>query len=269
MKRYLVSSVVATLLFVLAADAKTFATVNGQDITERDIGEILQVVPGANFEQMTKEQQKQIVDQAIDKKLLAEKALKAGMEKEPEFKEALESIKKDLALELWMKKQFDALTLKESELKDFYNKNSDMFKKPESAKARHILLATEDDAKAVIKELKAAKDVTAKFISLAKEKSTGPSGPSGGELGWFDRKRMVKEFSDAAFALKKGSYTKTPVKTQFGYHVILLEDKKPAQTVSFKEAKPNIEQSLKVEKFQEKMKELSKKLRESADIKIK
>jgi len=271
MNKYFINAVVAISLFASTVGAKTFATVNGSDITDKEIGAILQVIPGANYEQMTDEQQKQVVNQAIEKRLLSEKALKAGMEKEPEFKEALENIKKDLALELWMKKQFDSLKLKESDLKDFYKKNEEMFKKPESAKAKHILLTTEEDAKAVIKDLKTAKakDLVSKFETLAKEKSTGPSGASGGELGWFDRQRMVKEFSDAAFVLKKGSYTKTPVKTQFGYHVILLEDKKAAQTVSFEEAKPNIEQSLKVEKFQEKMKELSKKLRESADITIK
>jgi parvulin-like peptidyl-prolyl isomerase len=269
MRRYLIGSMVAVSLLVSAADAKTYATVNGSDITDREIGAILQVIPGANFAHMTKEQKKKIIDQAIEKKLLGEKAMKAGMENEPEFKKALESVKRDLALELWMKKQFESIKLTDKDLKDFYNKNKAMFKKPESAKARHILLKSEADAKAVIKELGKAGDKKAKFIELAKTKSTGPSGPNGGDLGWFDRKRMVKEFSDAAFALKKGSYTKKPVKTQFGYHVIYLEDKKPAGTVSFEQAKPSIEQSVKVKKFQEKMKSITKKLRSSADIKIK
>ena len=214
---------------------------------------------------MTKEQKKKIIDQAIEKKLLGEKALKAGMEKEPEFQEALKRVKRDLALELWMKKQFEAIKLKDSEIKDFYKSNKAMFKKPETAKAKHILLKTEADAKAVIKELKGG----AKFEDLAKKKSTGPSASNGGDLGWFDKKRMVKEFSDAAFALKKGEYTKKPVKTQFGYHVILLEDKKAAGKVSLEEAKPSIEQSLKVKKFQENMKKMTKKLRSSADISIK
>ncbi len=265
MKKYLIGSMVAVSLLVSSIQAKTFATVNGSDITEREIGAILQVIPGANYSQMTKEQQNKVIDQAIEKKLLGEKALKAGMEKEPEFQTALKSVKRDLALELWMKKQFEAIKLKDSELKDFYKSNKSMFQKPETAKAKHILLKTEADAKAVIKELKGGAD----FAGLAKTKSTGPSGPSGGDLGWFDKKRMVKEFSDAAFALKKGTYTKKPVKTQFGYHVILLEDKKPAGNVTLDEAKPSIEQSLKVKKFQEEMKKITKKLRSSADISIK
>ena len=121
----------------------------------------------------------------------------------------------------------------------------------------------------MIKELKKAKDVKAKFIELAKKKSTGPSAANGGDLGWFDAKRMVKPFSDAAFKLKKGSFTTTPVKTQFGYHVIYLEDKKAAGNVSFEQAKPNIEQTLKVQKFQKEIKETAKKLTAKADIKIK
>ena len=265
MKKYLIGSMVAVSLLATTVCAKTYATVNGSNITDKDIGAILQVIPGANFAKMTKEQKKKIIDQAIEKKLLGEKALKAGMEKEPEFQEALKSVKRDLALELWMKKQFEAIKLKDSEIKDFYKSNKAMFQKPETAKAKHILLKTEADAKAVIKELKGG----AKFEDLAKKKSTGPSASNGGDLGWFDKKRMVKEFSDAAFALKKGEYTKKPVKTQFGYHVILLEDKKAAGKVSLEEAKPSIEQSLKVKKFQENMKKMTKKLRSSADISIK
>lgn len=269
MKRYFIGSMIAVSILASSVSAKTYATVNGSDITDREIAGILQVIPGANFAQMTDDQKKKIIDQAIEKKLLGEKALKEGMDKEPEFKEALKNVKKDLALELWMKKQFESIKLTDADMKDFYKKNKDKFKKEESAKAKHILLANEEDAKAVIKELKDAKDLNAKFIELAKAKSTGPSGPSGGDLGWFDRKRMVKEFSDAAFALKKGSYTKTPVKTQFGYHIIMLEDIKPAGSASFDEVKPNIEQSLKVEKFQDKMKKISKELRAKADISIK
>jgi parvulin-like peptidyl-prolyl isomerase len=269
MKRYIIGSMVAVSLFVSAANAKTYATVNGSDITDKDIGAILQVIPGANFAKMTKDQKKKIIDQAIEKKLLGEKALKAGMEKEPEFQEALANVKRDLALELWMKKEFDSIKVTDADVKAFYNKNKAMFVQPETAKASHILLKTEADAKAVIKKLKSAKDKKAKFTELAKTKSTGPSGPNGGDLGWFDRKRMVKEFSDAAFKLKKGSYTKKPVKTQFGYHVIFLDDKKDGGNVSLKEATPNITQSLKVKKFQANMKKVTKKLRSSADIKIK
>ncbi len=269
MKRVLLGTALAvTMMTTTALQAKTYATVNGQAITDRDIAAILQVIPGARFNQLSPKQRKKIVEQAIEKKLLAENAVKSGIEKDPKFKEALEKVKKDLALEIWMKKQYENVKVSDSEMKAFYDKNKKMFRRPAMAKARHILVKSKKEAEAIIKELNKAKNKEAKFIALAKAKSTGPSGPNGGELGWFDKKRMVKEFSDAAFKLKKGSYTKKPVKTQFGYHVIYLEDIKPAGTVSFEEAKPSIEQSLKVKKFQAKIKEISKKLKSKADIKI-
>ncbi len=269
MKRIVLATAVATALFTSALSAKTYATVNGQPVTDQDIQAIIQVIPGAKFDKLTKEQQKKIVEQAVEKKLLAEKAIASGIEKSPEYQKTLDTMKKELALEMWMKKQFESVKVSDKEMKDFYNKNIQMFKQPAQAKARHILLKSKKEAEKVIAELKKAKDVKAKFIELAKKKSTGPSAANGGELGWFDAKRMVKPFSDAAFKLKKGQFTHTPVKTQFGYHVIYLEDKKPAGNVSFEQAKANIAQSLKVRKFQEMMKKTAKELKAKADIKMK
>ena len=270
MNKYLLSGALAlSLLTTSTLFAKTYATVNGVEVGDSDINAILSVIPGANFQGLNKEQQKQVIEQAIEKRLLADKAMKSGIEKETIYQETLEKMKKDLALEIWMKKQFDAQTVSDADMQAFYKKNTKMFKQPETAKAKHILVKTEAEAKKIIASLKKAKNTKATFEKLAKEKSTGPSGPQGGELGWFDSSKMVKPFADAAFALKKGSYTKKPVKTQFGYHVIYVEDKKKAQNVPFAEAKKNIEQSLKVQKFQAHMKEVSKGLKAKADIKIK
>jgi len=269
MKRYLLSGALAlSLLTASALSAKTYATVNGEKIEDGDIAAILSVIPGAKFDTLQKDQKKQIIEQAIEKRLLADKAAKSGIEKEKIYQETLEKMKKDLALEIWMKKQFDAQTVSDADMKDFYKKNEKMFKQPAMAKAKHILVKTEAEAKKIIASLNKAKNKQATFVKLAKEKSTGPSGPNGGELGWFDKSKMVKPFADAAFALKKGAYTKKAVKTQFGYHVILVEDKKAAQNVPFDKAKKNIEQSLKVQKFQAHMKEVSKGLKAKADIKI-
>ena len=106
-----------------------------------------------------------------------------------------------------------------------------------------------------------------KFEELAKTKSTGPSASRGGDLGTFGRGQMVKPFSDAAFSLKAGEFTKKPVKTQFGYHVIYVEEKNPAQTVPFDQVKDRIKQNLKMEKFKEKIQEIVKGLRSKAKIK--
>ncbi len=270
MKKYFLSATLAlTLLASTTLSAKTYATVNGDKIEDNDIAAILSVIPGANFATLQKDQQKKVIEQAIEKRLLADKAMKSGIEKDPLYQETLKKMKKDLALEIWMKKQFDAQKVSDADAKAFYKKNTKMFKQPAMAKAKHILVKTEGEAKKIIAQLKKAKNVKKTFVKLAAEKSTGPSGPNGGELGWFDATKMVKPFADAAFALKKGTFTKKPVKTQFGYHVIYVEDKKKSENVSFEKAKKNIVQSLKVQKFQAHMKEVSKGLKAKADISIK
>ncbi len=270
MKKGLFGLVSIVLLSVsINLSAKTYATVDGEKVTQEDIDIIMRVLPGADFSTLTNEQKSQIVSQAIERKLLAKEALKQGADKDPEYKRALEKIKKDLALEFWMKKRFESIKVSDKEAKDFYNKNRDKFKKDAQLKARHILLKSEKEAKEVIKEIKNSKNKLEKFIELAKSKSIGPSGENGGDLGWFERAQMVPEFSEAAFKLKKGEFTKTPVKTQFGYHVIMVEDKKPKSTAPFSEVKNMIKENLRMEKFQKSMKELSNRLRKSAKIDIK
>lgn len=112
----------------------------------------------------------------------------------------------------------------ETELRDAYEKNLDHFAGTQY-KARHILLKTEADAKEVISELQKGAD----FAELARTKSTGPTGPKGGDLGWFSADTMVAPFANAVRDMKVGTYSQTPVQTQFGWHVILLEDKKDQQ----------------------------------------
>src|SRR5690606_21794865 len=106
----------------------------------------------------------------------------------------------------------------------------------EEVNARHILVKTEDEAKAIISELDAGKD----FAELAKAKSEDSNKSDGGDLGWFTKGRMVPEFEEAAFALEKGAYTKAPVKSQFGYHVIKLEDRRDVQPPAFEQVEPQI-----------------------------
>jgi len=125
--------------------------------------------------------------------------------------------------------------------------------------ARHILLETEKDARAVIAEIKAGKD----FAALAKEKSTGPSASNGGDLGYFKQADMVKPFADAAFALKVGATSAEPVKTQFGWHVIKVEDKRTAKAPSFEEMKPQLHDKAAGEIAMD----IVKGLREHADVK--
>lgn len=180
----------------------------------------------------------------IDVKLLAKDAKAEGLENDPAYKQRLGYIiDRELHNAYFKKHVVDAVT--PEEVKARYEKEIAALPKEEEVKARHILVKTEDEAKAVIAELDAGK----KFEDLAKEKSTDPNKADGGDLGYFTKGRMVKEFEDAAFALDKGAYTKTPVKTQFGYHVILVEDKRPKAPPALDQVEQQVRQLVMRDKY--------------------
>ena len=157
----------------------------------------------------------------IDIKLLAVDATSEGLQDDEAFKKRVAYLTdRELHNAFFKKHVVDAVT--PEEVKARYDKEIAAIKPPEEVKARHILVKTEDEAKAIIAELEAGKD----FIELAKAKSTDPNKADGGDLGYFSKGRMVPEFEEAAFTLEKGQYSKTPVKSQFGFHVILVEDKR-------------------------------------------
>ncbi len=247
------------------------ATVNSLKVTQEEVDNFVHSqLPNAKFNLLTKEQQKGVIDKLIDSKLFLEDAKKIKIDKSLEFKKALKKIKEKLMLDFWMKRKVEEIKISNIEAKIYYRDNRDKFYRPASVKVRHILLSTKLEADKIIRELKRSKgNLKERFIELAKEKSTGPSAVNGGELEWFVREQMVPEFSEVAFSLSKGSITTKPVKTQFGYHVIYLEDKKDEGEIPFKVVKPNIIKILQGTKFKEKLAILSKKLRKRATIIVK
>ena len=181
---------------------------------------------------------------AIDVKLLAGDAAAEKLDQTEEFKKRMQYLSdRELHNAYFKKHVVDTVT--DDEVKARYDKEVAALPKQEEVHARHILVKTEDEAKDVIKQLDAGKD----FAELAKEKSTDPNKDDGGDLGYFSRGRMVKEFEDAAFALEKGSYSKTPVKTDFGYHVILVEDKRDAPPPPFDQVKDQVRQLVMRDKY--------------------
>jgi len=245
------------------------ATVNGKNITKQDAETFVNAsAPQAHFSTLDKSQQDMIVDRLIEKTLFTELAAKEGIDKKPEFQRNMEKIKEELLVNMWMKEQMDNAVVSDSEAKAFYDKNAEKFKQKASVHARHILVKDEKDAQAIIDEMKNLKGdaLKTKFIELAKSKSTGPSGPKGGDLGSFTKGQMVPEFSKAVWALNVGDITKTPVKTQFGYHVIYLEEKKPASSVPYEQVKDKIVASLKQKQFAAKVDEVAKELKSKATI---
>ena len=132
-----------------------------------------------------------------------------------------------------------AVKVSDAEIKTFYDQNISNYSQPESVKARHILVKTEAEANAIIVQLKAGAD----FVQLAKEKSIEPGAKnSGGDLGTFTKGKMVPEFETAAFSQKVGTFSATPVKTEFGYHVILVEAHTPAAASDFEKVKAQVSQ---------------------------
>jgi len=266
-KIFLATLASLTLSSALVAN-QTYGTVNGEQITDTDIKMVIRD-PKINFNSLPKDTQEKVINQVVDTKLLASHALNSGITKEKDFQEALDKLKSDLALEFWMQKESKRINVSEKEMKDFYNKNKDKFTQKAILKARHILVASEKEAKELIAQLDKSQNLEADFINLAKEKSTGPSGKNGGDLGWFEPKQMVPEFSQAASTLKKGTITKAPVKTQFGYHIIYLEDKKDEGVASYKDSEFRLKQVVSQEKFLSNVKATVEKLRKKANIKLK
>jgi len=272
-----VTKFLATLMFsAVVAGAQTLVTVNGSAITQEDVDtELMQATQG-RFNQVPadkqKEFRKQVLQQLVAKELVYGDAKKTGIlnskEFKHEYKKLLAIAKKNIAIQVWQKKQLDLVKVTSKEAKDYYNKNKEEFNAKESVHARHILVKKEADAKKIISELKGLKGdaLKNKFIELAKTKSTGPSGPKGGDLGFFVSGQMVPAFNKEVFSMKVGTVTQTPVKTQFGYHVIYLEEKKPATTRSYKEVKAVIEQRLKLEKFKTAVKAKMQNLEKKAKI---
>ena len=267
----------ALLLTGSMASAKTLVTVNGQAITQADVNTELMSATQGRVNQIPPARlamfKKQVLQQLIGKEIIFDDAKKSGILNSPEYKneynKLLNRMKKELAIQVWQKKLLGSIKISNKELKDYYNKNKDEFNEKESVHARHILVKTKAQAEKIISELKglSGQKLKSKFIELAKKDSTGPSGPKGGDLGYFAQGQMVPAFNSRVFSMKKGTVTLTPVKTQFGYHVIYLEDKKPAMTKTFNEVKTFIEQRLKMEKFKKVFKQKMDELQKSAVIK--
>jgi parvulin-like peptidyl-prolyl isomerase len=252
---------------VVASDI--LVTVNGKNITKQDAETFVNASsPNAHFSQLDAAQQNMIKERLVEKVLFTELAKKEGVDKNPEFIRNMAKIKEELLVNMWMKMQMDNTIVSDSEAKEFYDKNAKKFMQQDSVHARHILVKEEKEAQEIIDTLALLKDkaLQEKFIELAKAKSTGPSGPKGGDLGNFSKGQMVPEFSKAVWALNIGQITTKPVKTQFGYHVIYLESKAEAKPTPYEQVKEKIIISLKQKQFSAKITEVAKELKSKAKI---
>jgi parvulin-like peptidyl-prolyl isomerase len=263
------SLIAVAVMATSVAASDILVKVNGKNITKQDAEAFVSATaPNAHYEQLAPEQKALVKKTLVEKVLFTELAQKEGIDKTPEFKKNMQKIADELMVNMWMKKQIDNAIVSDSEAKAFYEKNKEKFMMPETVHARHILVKSEKEAQKIVEELKSLNGdkLKEKFIELAKSKSTGPSGPKGGDLGIFKKGQMVPEFSKAVWALKIGDITTKPVKTQFGYHVIYLEDKSDAQPVPYESVKDKIVATLKQQEFTKKIAEMAKELRSKAEI---
>ncbi len=222
-----------------ADNAIVLATVNGEEITQADIDLFYQELPDQMKQIPVEQVQNQILDRLIDQQLILGEAKKARLDKRPDIERKLAYEKTKILNESYLEIVLEKEVTPER-IREVYNRAIALEEKREEIKARHILVKTEAEALDIINALKRGGD----FISLAKERSTGPSGKNGGDLGFFTADQMVPPFSKAAYALRKGETSDKPVQTQFGWHVIKVEDRRLAGARPFQELEPQIREQL-------------------------
>ena len=204
------------------------ARVNGADITRQEVIDSAADLPPQLQEQIDMIFPK-LLERYIGMQLLEEKGRAEKLAEDPEVKKMMEAYEDEAIRQVYVVRYLDA-QVNEDAIRQRYERNLKDNPPPEEVRAAHILVEKEEDAKALIEQIKAGGD----FAALAKEKSTDKgSGANGGELGWFTKEVMVKEFADAAYAMKVDEVSAVPVKSQFGYHIIKLEERRtqPAPTL--------------------------------------
>ncbi|MGE0230835.1 MAG: peptidylprolyl isomerase [Flavobacteriaceae bacterium] len=229
---------VVTIPGALAQDKaaeKVVATVNGIEITEAQVAAAIADLAKALANRPPDEVRRYVITYLIDMELMSKRAREAGLDESEDYKARLDYLEKKALLELYLDKVGKDATSDEA-AKKLYD---DLVKKiePETeVHAAHILVETEEEAKDIRKQLAGGAD----FAVLAKEKSKDPgSGPDGGDLGFFTKDAMVPEFAETAFSLEPGAIS-DPVKSQFGWHIIRVEEKREKAPPTFEEVKPQI-----------------------------
>ena len=244
--RKIVSSILAFLLFSImflkatqAQNIPIVANVNNEDISLETMIHAMNELPPEIQSQPFMSYYEDLLERVIDIKLFAQEGKKMKLDEEPSVRAAIDFVIEKVLMQAFLSKYIQE-NIKEENLKASYNNFIADETSREEIKASHILMDTESEAIDVINMLNDGDD----FAELAKNKSTGPSGPSGGDLGWFKRGQMVPPFEKAAFSLNKNEITQRPVQTQFGWHVIKIFDKRIPEAPSYESMKSKLIQDL-------------------------
>jgi peptidyl-prolyl cis-trans isomerase C len=237
-----------------AANSPAVATVNGSPISRREYDIFVKDLLQGKQHELTADDKSQVVDDLVNMQLLADQAEKDGLQNDPDTVAQLHLLHTRVLADAESQKFIKSLQPSDADLHAEYETAVAAMDKNEY-KARHILVASKEEGEQVIKKLKGG----AKFEDLAKAQSTDTgSKNSGGELGWFTTSRMVKPFADAVVALKKGDITPEPVQTQFGWHVIQLEDTREKTPPPFDQVKAQLSNQVIRKKLQAYVADLKK-----------
>jgi peptidyl-prolyl cis-trans isomerase C len=240
------------------AEGVVIATINGAPITQTELEVYMgqrkppSSAPEANSEEV-------VMKELISLELMRQSAIEQGLDKQPVVIATIDQQERTALAGAAIQSFMSSNPTSDEDAKKLYDEQ--MGEPMKEFNARHILVKEQEEAEAIIKLLDSGSD----FSELAREKSTGPSGPSGGELGWFSAKQMVAPFSAAAAGLEKGQYTKTPVETQFGWHVIILDDSRETAPPPFDDVKDRIKMLL----MNQQMQQHVEAMRDAATIEIK
>ena len=254
----LVAAFIACVPFTARADDPVVATINGVDVKQSDL-DFAATEVGAQLANFPPDDRRRMLLQfVIENELMAEAAVKAGLDSGQSFEDRLKYHRRRTLRDVYFDKNVRN-AVPEDEAKKIYDAKVAGMKPEEEIHARHILVTTEAEAKEIQERLKKGED----FATVAKEKSKDPSA-EGGDLGFFGRGQMLKPFEDAAFQLKEGEIS-NPVQTQFGWHIIKIEEKRTRPLPTFDQVKDTIVSQL----TQQKAKQTLKDLHDAAKIDVK
>ena len=231
-----------SIIFIKSAqtqDIPIVASVNKEKISLETMIHAMNELPSEIQSQPFMSYYEELLERVIDIKLIAQEGKKINLEKEPSVKAAIDFVTEKVLMQAFLSKYVQK-NISEESVKASYNNYIADETSREEIKASHILLDTQNEAVEVIKMLNNGDD----FAEVAKNKSTGPSGPSGGDLGWFKRGQMVPPFENAAFSLGQNEISQKPIRTQFGWHVIKVFEKRIPQAPSYENMKNNLIQEL-------------------------
>jgi peptidyl-prolyl cis-trans isomerase C len=244
------------MLAVIAvpALAQNAATVNGKPIPQSKVDQVVKQVVAQGKGTDSPQLRDAIKKDLIGREVLIQEADKQGVGTRPDVKNAIDNARQSIIINAMLADYIKKNPVKDADIKAEYDKYKAQMGDKEYH-ARHILVGTEDEAKQIIAKLKGG----AKFEDLAKQSKDPGSAPNGGDLDWANPASFVPEFSKAMTSLQKGQVTETPVHTQFGWHVIKLEDVRPAKVPPLEEVKQQVAESLQQRKLAAFREELMKK----------